>query len=309
MHFGIKALSAGTILAITLTHPALCMCGGAQDLPPPPPITPPPTRSNPGPHPYHAQPQAAEAAKADASPSDNEKPKAAARGDADEEITVRPAAKADDEATAELIAQISGLGSNSLAERKAALTKLQHAGAGALPVLLSMLDPKEKTDEFTRVEILRFLQDFSPLDDKASHVLAWVATHDPYLEARREACHVIRKAEDDGAIKQLVAYANSNDANLRRAVAAAAREIDYNPLIQNLIKAMQNTDDKSMQRTINTSPTPNPDSPASEIMRAIAGKNLGILSSNWEQWYKEKSGQALGSDYHEPRSARALMGQ
>jgi hypothetical protein len=196
-----------------------------------------------------------------------------------------------------------------VAERRAALEKVRQAGEKALPVLLDLLDPKRKTEDYTRVEILRCIQDQSPLSERASRILAYIAVYDPFIEARREACRVIRVTADDAAIKQLVLYANLNDPTVRAATAWAAREVDYNALFQSLIQAMQNTDDKAMQKSVNTSIAPNQDSPASEMMRAIARKNLGILSSNWQQWYLEKTGQALSADYHEPRSARSLMGK
>src|SRR5262249_15772276 len=145
--------------------------------------------------------------------------------DDDDAITVRPVAEANKEANAELIEVILALGSNTVAERKAALEKVRQAGERALPVLLSMLDPKQKTEDYTRVEILRCIQDCSPLNERASRILAYIAVFDPFLEARREACRVIRSLEDDGAIKELVRYANSTDQAARVGTAAAAREI------------------------------------------------------------------------------------
>src|SRR5690242_14301071 len=86
--------------------------------------------------------------------------------------------KASDEAK-ELIAKmmddISGLGSSNLAERKAAVETVRQGGAQMLPIMLAMLQPKQTTDEYTRIGILRYLQELAPLDDKASKVLAFVA--------------------------------------------------------------------------------------------------------------------------------------
>jgi hypothetical protein len=41
----------------------------------------------------------------------------------------------------------------------------------------------------------------------------------------------------------------------------------------------------------------NTDSPAAELMRNIAGKNMGSNSSGWLTWYGEKVGQVTSADW------------
>jgi len=42
----------------------------------------------------------------------------------------------------------------------------------------------------------------------------------------------------------------------------------------------------------------NTDSPGADLMRAIAGKDMGSLPSSWLSWYGEKVGQITSADYH-----------
>jgi hypothetical protein len=232
--------------------------------------------------------------------------------------------KANDEAKerlAKIIEDISVLGSSNLAERKAALETLRQTGAQLLPAMLAMLGPKQTTDEYTRIGILRFLQELAPLDDKASKVLAYVAVFDPYIEARREACRLIKKLQDDACMSEIARYASNNDGGVRRNVAFAAREIDDNRLFYSIIRAIPqpevnaNASDpqtkiRSLPIGINGMNVPvmtgsqevagtaaNTDSPAAELMRNIAGKNMGSNSSGWLTWYGEKVGQVPSADW------------
>jgi hypothetical protein len=220
---------------------------------------------------------------------------------------------------------ISGLGSSNLADRKSALETIRQSGAQMLPVMLGMLGPKQTTDEFTRIGILRYLQEVAPLDDKASKVIAFTAVFDPYIEVRREACRLIRKLQDDVCMSEIARYASNNDGGVRRNVAFAAHEIDDNRLYYSIIRAIPqpevNANAGDVHTRIRSLPTglgglnvpvmtgtqdvagtaANTDSPAAELMRNIAGKNMGSNSTGWLVWYGEKVGQVGSVDYEDAR--------
>jgi len=130
--------------------------------------------------------------------------------------------------TATQIDTVNGLGSPVLSERKAALDEVKQAGASIVPVMLGMLDPRQKTPEYTRIGILRALTEMAPLDDAASKTLAFDAVYDPYPEARREACRTIKLLQDDLSVSEIARYVSSADTNVRSLAGYAVRELDDN---------------------------------------------------------------------------------
>ena len=232
--------------------------------------------------------------------------------------------------TAALIDKVNGLGSNVLAERKAAADTIKANGTAMLPVLLGMLDPKQKTPELTRVAILRILADFAPLDDPSSRTLAFDSVYDPYFEARREACHTIKKLQDDVAIAELAKYLSAQDPAVRSAAAFAVRELNDTRLMLALIKSIPIPEVTANNGpvTTNTRGVPrgngmtgpvttgsqevsgvaqNTDSPGAQMIQLIAGKNLGNLPYAWLSWYGELTSQISSADYSKHNSARSKM--
>ena len=235
--------------------------------------------------------------------------------------------------TAELIDQVNGLGSPVLAERKAAIEAVKKNGQSVIPIMLGMLDPRQKTSEYTRIAILRLLTDLAPLDDQASKTLAFDAVYDPYPEARREACRTIKALQDDLSVSELGRFLSSADAGVRSMAAYAARELDDNRLLIAIIKSIPVPEVTANNGpvTTNTRGVPmgpggmtmpvttgsqdvtgvaqNTDSPGAQLMKQIAGKDLGSLPTGWLLWYGEKMAQITSADYHkrDHKSARDGM--
>ncbi|MFH0939804.1 MAG: HEAT repeat domain-containing protein [Planctomycetota bacterium] len=233
---------------------------------------------------------------------------------------------------------IKDLGAPELVVRKAALEKIKLKKEKYLPTLLALMHPKQLIDEYTRIGILRALAALAPLTEQGSRVLAFVAVHDPYGEVRREACCVIRNLGNNAAMRELLKYAGSEDANLRRAVAIALREIDDPRPLAALIRAIpppSGNVDLGLPTNIEKPkyllpiglcgvkipiwlPTQdiagtvtNIDSPAAQLLKMIAGKDLGSFFGTWYNWYREKIGEITASErnsYLDHRSMRNRMG-
>ncbi len=225
------------------------------------------------------------------------------------------------DSTAALIEKVNGLGSTVASERKAAADVVKQAGTQIIPVLLGMLDPKQKTPEYTRIEILRILADFAPLDDLASKTLAFETIRDPYYEARREACHTIKKMQDDVATAEIAKYLSSSDQSTRSAAAWVVRELNDTRLMLALIKSIpipevtaNNGPVTTRTRGLPVGPggmtmpvttgsqevsgvAQNTDSPGAQMIQQIAGKNLGNLPYAWLSWYGELTSQITSADY------------
>ena len=224
--------------------------------------------------------------------------------------------------TATLIDKVNNLGSPVLAERKAALEDIKKLGASIVPILLGMLDPKQKTTEATRVGILRLLSEMAPLDSQASRTLAFDAVYDPHYEARREACRTIKVLQDDLAVSELAKYLSAGDPGVRSMAATAARELNDNRLFIAIIHSIpvpevtaNNGPASVTTRGIPMGPggmtmpiqtgtqdvtgvAQNTDSPGAEMMKQIAGKDLGTLPYAWLNWYGEITSQLTSADYH-----------
>jgi hypothetical protein len=236
------------------------------------------------------------------------------------------------DSTAALIDKINGLGSNVLAERKVAAEAIKAGGTSMVPILLGMLDPKQKTPELTRVAILRILADFAPLDDQASRTLAFDSVYDPYFEARREACHTIKKLQDDVSTAELAKYLSAQDPSVRSAAAFAVRELNDTRLMLAIIKSIPMPDVTANNGPVTTRTrgvpmgngmtgpvttgsqdvtgvAQNTDSPGAQMIQQIAGKNLGNLPYAWLSWYGELTSQLSSADYskHGRDSARSKM--
>lgn len=235
---------------------------------------------------------------------------------------------------ATFLRELKDLGAPQLERRKAILEKIKQVDQTALQWLLAMLDPKQDTDEYTRVGICRALIEMAPLSEQAAQTLAFCAARDRYPEVRREACRSIRELQEDRAVRQLIQYSSSQDARLRYGAAAALREIDDNRVFETLVRAipkpevianmgeLKNTDPKYLpigpggarlpiflpkQDVAGTSG--NIDSPAAELLKLIAGKDLGNNPMAWLNWYREKNGDITRTDRESLRERRSVLGR
>ena len=232
---------------------------------------------------------------------------------------------------------LNGLGSSDLETRKATLERIKENKDEYLMVMLAMLSPTMKTDEWVRIGILRALMSMGPLSDEAARTLAYDSIHDPFPEAKREACRTIRYLQDDRALRDLLRYATMEaNAALRQASANSLHEIDDNRMYGALVSAVpqpevisniSNPTGLDKPRMIPNGVggslpvfTPsasvagmasNIGSPIADFLKLIARKDMGNMPYGWLIWYREKIGD-MGKDdrdaYHERRSAREKMG-
>jgi hypothetical protein len=230
------------------------------------------------------------------------------------------------------------LGSPNAERRKAAQAKARDAKWDALPLLLGMLSPKAETGELTRLSAVRVLATFAPWTEQTSKTVAWAAVFDKHLEVRREACAAIRTIQDDPAIKELLRYGLAKDAAIQRAAAAALRELDDMRAIAALIQAVpmpnvtanmgEPTQVFRPDITLPVGPggarlpiflpqgqevsgvATEVGGPVTDLLKLIAGKDLGNLPFGWLNWYREKAGDigaAERDQYREHRSMRERM--
>ena len=234
------------------------------------------------------------------------------------------------------IAEMTELGSPELAKRKAALEKAKSNKDEYLLVMLAMLHPKQKTDEFTRVGILRALLDMAPLSDEAAKTVAFSTCSDPYPEARREACRTIRYLQEDRALREITRFAfTEGNTSMKQAAAAALHEIDDNRIYGMMVSAVPSPsitanygEGQGLEQPRFVIPTgpgglrlpiwlPSQPitgvaseigSPVTEFLKMLARKDMGNLPYAWQIWYREKVGE-LGKDdrdaYYEKRSLRS----
>jgi hypothetical protein len=238
----------------------------------------------------------------------------------------------------ETLALVKDLGAPQPQRRQAAAEKiLRDKRNEALPLMLAMLHPKQPTDEYTRIGILRTLADCTPLSVQAAETIGYVAMNDPYPEVRREACATIRKTGDDRSLREIMKSANTEHNGTRKALAAVIHEIDDERMLLALIGALPQpqvsanfSEPQGLDRPAYNLPVgpggvsipiflPQGDvagvasdleTPALHILRDVAGKNMGNLSGGWMNWYREKTGE-IGvddrNDQYERRSMRDRM--
>jgi hypothetical protein len=238
--------------------------------------------------------------------------------------------------TAEQLALVKEMGAIDPAKRQAALERFKREPETYLPAALALLNPKVATDEYTRIRILRAIGELGPLNEQTSKTLAYVSTHDPYVESRREACATIRKTGLDDAMRELLRYAQQDDINVRRAVAFALREIDDPRVLQSLVGSIpmpkvnaNNAEPTGIDKPKYTLPTgpggvnmpiylpaqevagvaEDIDSPAAQLLKLIANKDLGSAPYTWANWYREKAGEISASERDEYRRNRTMRGR
>ncbi|HLX64644.1 MAG TPA: HEAT repeat domain-containing protein [Planctomycetota bacterium] len=235
------------------------------------------------------------------------------------------------------IAEMEDLGSPDLAKRKAALEKAKASKEEYTLVMMAMLNPKLKTSEWTRIGILRALQEMKPLSDQAAQTLAYAAIADPYPEARREACRTIKYLIEDRAVRELVKFGvTDSNAAYRYAAAAALNEIDDNRIYAAMVDSIPNPEvtanygegtglDKpkygissgnglKMPLFLPSQPVAGVasgiGSPITDFLKMIAQKDMGNFRYAWSIWYREKIGE-IGKDdrdnYNNKRSMRDKM--
>lgn len=250
-----------------------------------------------------------------------------------------PAATASTPSTtnADRLSLIKELGAPQPARREKATAAILADKNAHMPLMLGLLHPKQPTDEFTRIGILRTLAQCTPLSDQAAATLGYDALFDPHPEARREACVTIRALADDRSMREIMKYAITENAAQRRAVAVALYEIDDNRILLALIRALpqpsvtsNNTEATGLDKPAYQLPVgpggvsvpiflpsggvsgiaTDLDSPAVPLLKQIAGKDLGNLAYGWFNWYREKTGE-IGKEerdeYHDKRSLRDRM--
>jgi len=236
-----------------------------------------------------------------------------------------------------LMAEFKDLGAPQPEKRKLAQEKVRQTRLDALPALLGMLHPKQDTDEFTRIGVLRMIAEFAPLTDQAAQTLAWAAVMEKHLEVRREACAAIRQLQEDRALREVLRYGLAQDAAVRRSAAQALREIDDARALAGLVRAIPMPSVNANVGMPNSYSEPNMTlplgpsgarmpiflpqqsisgvatdigSPAVDLLKEIAGKDFGNLPFGWMNWYREKAAQIGAAEreaYREHRSARELM--
>jgi len=242
--------------------------------------------------------------------------------------------------SAERIAVIKELGASQPLRRQKAAAEILKDKESHVPIMLAMLHPKQPTDEYTRIGILRTLVDCVPLSDQAAATLGYMSLFDPYPEARREACVTIRTLADDRAMREIMKYAASPNAAIVRAVAVTLHEIDDPRVLLALIRALpqpsvtssnvdasevSGLDKPAYQLPVGPGGASMPiflpsgpvngiatdlDSPAVPLLKQIAGKDLGNLAYGWFNWYREKTGEIGKTErdqYNEKRSIRDRM--
>lgn len=233
------------------------------------------------------------------------------------------------------IADLTGLGAPELAKRKVALETVKSKPDEYIPVMLAMLHPKQKTDEYTRIGILRALMEFAPLPDDAAQTLAYSACNDPYAEARREACRTIKYLQEDRALRELGRYAfQEGNAGLKQAAAIALHEIDDNRIYGQIVGGIpqpqvvanygEGTGIEKPKYNIPAGPgglripiwlpsqpvtgmASDIGGPLTDFLKLLARKDLGNLPYAWIIWYREKVGEIGKEDrdaYNEKRSLR-----
>ncbi|MCY3021966.1 MAG: HEAT repeat domain-containing protein [Planctomycetota bacterium] len=236
-----------------------------------------------------------------------------------------------------LLNDFKDLGAPDPERRKAAQEKVKQAKLDALPVLLAMLHPKQGTDEFTRIGVLRALVEFAPLTEQGAQTLAWAAAMDTHLEVRREACAAIRQLQEDRATREVIKYGFSQDPAVRRTAAAALRELDDSRVLASLIRAVPIPSitanmGEPVQQTVPALVLPvgpggtrlpiflpqqpvtgiasDIGGPVVDLLKQIAGKDLGSLPYGWNNWLHEKNGDIGAADrnaYRENRPLRERM--
>ena len=251
--------------------------------------------------------------------------------------TKEQVAKISEKEVSALYNELKDIGSSDPLKHKASLDAAKQKKAEATPVLLAMVNPKTPTDEWTHISVFRALADLAPLPDQAVQTLAWCAVFDAYPEARREACVTIRRLQDDRAIRMLMQYGTSENPKQRQAAAVALHEIDDNRVLAALIRAIPmpsvnaNLGEQGRVQTpaynlpVGPGGTSLPvflpqgevsgvatdiSSPASELLKLIAGKDIGNMPFSWANWYREKTGEISADDrdaYKHNRSARDRM--
>jgi len=237
-----------------------------------------------------------------------------------------------------LIDKVRELGLPDPKARKTAQAEISAKKDEYMPAMLGMLHPKFDSDEFTRIGILRLLAANAPLTEVGSRMLAFVAIHDPHPEVRREACVTIRTLADDDAIRELMRFCQVEDATTKKAVAVALHEIDDKRLLASIIRAIPapsvtanqgeptGLDQPKYNLPVGPGGTKLPiwlpaqevsgvatdiDSPAADLLKLIAKKDLGNMPYSWLNWFREKIGdisQAERDTYKEKRSLRGRMG-
>lgn len=233
--------------------------------------------------------------------------------------------------------EIRDLGSPDPAVRKAAFEKIAKNKADRMDLLLGLLHPKKDTDEATRLGIVRAIAELPPLTEQASRVLAYNAVFDPFPEVRREVCCAIRTLADDTAIRELLKFAATENAAMRHALAAAMREIDDPRMLAALVRSIPMPSINANVEGPTTVGEPkynlpigpggmkmpiwlptqsvtgtatDIDSPAAQLLKEIARKDLGTHPLAWYNWYREKTGDLTtveAQTYREKRSARERM--
>ncbi|MCW8133320.1 MAG: HEAT repeat domain-containing protein [Planctomycetota bacterium] len=228
--------------------------------------------------------------------------------------------------------QLVDLGHSRKDKRKAAMDRAKELGFRALPILLAIFHPKQRTTPELRIGALRALVELAPLDQMGAETLGYVAMKDPDAEVRREACHAIKAMKETRSMNYLLIFSVSEDKRLQYQAAKALREIDDERAFSTL--AMQipqpevqnaNPDARGTTREIELPVGPlstkttvflpegpvagtmtNISSPMADALKIISGKDLGNFQGVWVNWVLEKIGATSQKDRDEAYKKRSI---
>jgi hypothetical protein len=237
-----------------------------------------------------------------------------------------------------IVDAIEDLGHPQRDRRKAALKRTRQLGFQAIPVMLALLDPEQKTKPMLRIGILRALATMGPLDESGSYTLGFAAMQDPDAEVRREACRTIRRMNDLYAVNYLLSLTIHPHKRTQWFAARALREINEYQAFGALVAAIR-PQSVSVIPTCNHNKFTDPETrhydlpvgpmglrirkwlpvrdasgmahdierPQAEALKIIAGKNLGLLRMTWANWLREKFGTTSIAEREEARRTRSMM--
>lgn len=235
--------------------------------------------------------------------------------------------------TEALYEQLVDLGHPSKDKRKAAIERAKSLGFRAMPILLAIFHPKQKTAPELRIGAVRALIELAPLDQQGADTLGYVAMKDPDAEVRREACRAIKVMKEDRALNYILQFAIREDKQIQFPAARALREINDDRVFSTLAQVIPpvqaehaNPDNLSgpvrevelpvgplgskMPVFLPSGPVSgtvtNISSPPADALKIISGKDLGNFQSVWINWLQEKIGAITQKDREEAFKKRSM---
>jgi len=216
----------------------------------------------------------------------------------------------------EIMEKLADLGDSSRDKRKAALERAKELGFRAMPVLLSMFNPRRPQSADLRIGALRALAELGPLDQQGAETIGYTAMKDLDPEVRREAARAIRTLKDDRSVNYVLQFAAREDKQVQFQAARALREINDDRAFAMLAQVIPQvsvqgsappTREPGREVMLPVGPmgslapvtlpegsvsgvVANVNSPAADALRVISGKDLGGMQMVWLNWINEKIG-------------------